>query len=243
MNKKKTFSIRLKSTLLWTIMSVATIIAFISTTILMFNSLKIRHKVAIYWTKLFNLCAKKICGLSFEVIGKENIPDYPVIIASNHQSIWETLCFSSIFPPHVWILKDTLLKIPVFGWALKSCGPIPINRKNKTTSIKTVLEFGKIRMEERLSILSFPEGTRLNPKERKKYKYGTAQLAVLLNKSIIPVAHNAGLFFPKNNLCLFPGKITVKICPVILAEKNSNINELTLKLESIINKELDNLNV
>ena len=241
--KNKTLSIRIRSTLLWTIMSVATILAFIMTTVLMFNSLKTRHRVAYYWTRLFNLCANKLCGLSFEVIGRENIPKDTIIIASNHQSIWETLCFSSIFPVHVWVLKSSLLNIPVFGWALRSCGPIPFNRSYKSTAMKSILRLGKLRLENGFSILTFPEGTRLNPKERKRYKFGTVQLAYLLQKSILPVAHNAGVFFPKNTLCLFPGKITVKILPVILVNENSDVNDIKAQLEYTINHELDKLNV
>ena len=243
MNNKKTLSIRFKSLLLWIIMSIAAILAFFFTTLLTFNSLKIRHKVAFYWTRLFNFCAENICGLTFEVIGKENIPLSPAIIASNHQSIWETLCFSSFFPPHVWVLKSSLLKIPFFGWALKACGPIPINRDNKRTAMKIILNVGELRIKEGFFILSFPEGTRLKIKERKPYQNGTARLAILLQKPIVPVAHNAGLFLPKNSLCLFPGKITVMVCPPILVDKDSNLPDLTLKLETTINNELDKLNV
>lgn len=235
--RKPTLEVRVRSTILWTIMSFYTVFIFIvSLAITKFNP-RIRHRVIITWTWLFNWCARNICGVKYEVIGKENILDQPAIIASNHQSMWETLCFCQIFPQHVWVLKNELLNIPFFGWALRTAAPIGINRDSGSGAMTAVLNQGLDRFKHGFWILTFPEGTRLLPGERKKYKLGTARLAVLLDAPILPVVHNAGTCYPKTGLCLYPGVITVSILKTMV-RKNDDITEITNELESVINKEL-----
>ncbi|MEN9391286.1 MAG: hypothetical protein RL017_584, partial [Pseudomonadota bacterium] len=193
------------------------------------------------WTWCFNFLARNLCGVKYEVFGKEHIPDAQSIIISNHQSAWETLCFSQIFPPHVWILKRALLSIPFFGWALKMCSPIAINRNNGIISIKQVIDQGKERFNNGFWILAFPEGTRMLPQHRVRYKIGAFQLSKVLNAPIVPVAHNAGYCFPKGQFCLFPGKITVIICPAVYSVNEDAVN-LMQTVESCINQELIKLN-
>lgn len=235
-----TLGVRIRSTILWTIMGVYSIlIFFIGVCVLPFPA-RTRHKVITTWTWLFNFCARNICNLHYEVIGKEYIMDSPAIIASNHQSMWETLCFTQIFPQHVWVLKKSLLKIPFFGWALKISAPIGIDRSTGANAMNEVLTEGLDRFKQGFWIMTFPEGTRLLPKQRKKYKTGTARLSILLNAPILPVAHNAGKFYPKTGLCLSPGTITVKICPPIY-RKSDDVVVLTEQLEKCINSALDDM--
>jgi 1-acyl-sn-glycerol-3-phosphate acyltransferase len=235
-----TLEIRIRSLILWAIMCVYSIIIFIiGVFVYPLPAIK-RHKVIITWTWLFNFCARNICNVQYNVIGKENIMKTPAIIASNHQSMWETLCFSQIFPQHVWILKKSLLKIPFFGWALKISAPIGIDRSTGNNAIKEVLKEGLDRFKQGFWIMAFPEGTRIAPKTRKKYKSGIARLAILLDTPILPVAHNAGYCYPKSGLWLYPGTITVKICPPIL-RSSDDVTLLTAELESCINSELDKL--
>ncbi|MCX8514830.1 MAG: lysophospholipid acyltransferase family protein [Burkholderiales bacterium] len=222
-------------------MGVLTIIASLFSIFLAPFSLKIRHKIALIWTWCFNFLARNLCGVKYEVFGKEHIPDAQSIIISNHQSAWETLCFSQIFPPHVWILKRALLSIPFFGWALKMCSPIAINRNNGIISIKQVIDQGKERFNNGFWILAFPEGTRMLPQHRVRYKIGAFQLSKVLNAPIVPVAHNAGYCFPKGQFCLFPGKITVIICPAVYSVNEDAVN-LMQTVESCINQELIKLN-
>ena len=235
-----TLKVRIRSTIMWTVMGVYSIlIFFIGLFVLPFPD-RTRHKVIITWTWLFNFCARNICGVKYEVIGKENIMDFPAIIASNHQSMWETMCFSQIFPQHVWVLKKSLLKIPFFGWALRISAPIGIDRSTGSNAMQEVLTQGLDRFKKGFWIMTFPEGTRIFPKQRKKYKGGTARLSILLDAPILPVAHNAGYLYPKTGLCLFPGTVTVKICPPIypLGEDASSLTE---KVEKCINAELDKM--
>ena len=233
-------SIRIRSIIFWGIMYVYSIIVFLIAVFVLPLPAKPRHKFIISWNWVFDFCARNICKLQYNVIGMENMIDGPAIISSNHQSVWETISFSMIFPQHVWILKKSLLKIPFFGWALKISDPIGIDRSKGNNAMKEVLSQGLDRFKKGFWIMTFPEGTRLNPGERKKYKSGTARLAILLDCPILPVAHNAGCFFPHNGLWLYPGTVTVKICPAIYRSSDDPIL-LTKQLEDCINIELDKM--
>jgi 1-acyl-sn-glycerol-3-phosphate acyltransferase len=237
---KPTFMIRIRSTILWAIMGVYSIFIFFVALLIAFCKPTTRNRVICSWTWLFNFCARNICGVKYQVIGRENIPNTPSIIASSHQSMWETLCFSQIFPQHVWVLKEELLKIPFFGWALSFAAPISINRNSSAKAMDKVLKQGLERFNQGFWILTFPEGTRLMPKERKKYKYGTAKLALLLNSNVLPVAHNAGYCYPKTGLCLYPGLITVKVGKVIVPTGQS-AEDMTYQLEATTNGMLDEI--
>jgi 1-acyl-sn-glycerol-3-phosphate acyltransferase len=219
-------------------MGIYTIIIFLIALSVAFCKPVTRNRILCSWTWLFNFCARNICGVKYQIIGRENIPKTPTIIASNHQSMWETLCFTQIFPLHVWVLKEELLKIPFFGWTLRFASPISIDRNSKGNAIEKVLKQGVERFDDGFWILTFPEGTRLMPKQRKKYKSGTARLALLLNSKILPVAHDAGCYYPKTGLCLYPGVITVKIGKPISPD-GQTAETLTKLLETTNNQMLD----
>lgn len=238
--QKPTLIVRARSALFWIVMGVYTILIFFIALSVAFCGPVTRNRVICSWTWLFNFCARNICGVKYRIIGAENIPNTPSIIASSHQSMWETLCFTQIFPQHVWVLKEELLKIPFFGWALSFAAPISINRSATASAMDRVLKQGVERFKHGFWILTFPEGTRLMPKERKKYKSGTARLAILLNSQVLPVAHNAGYYYPKTGLCLYPGIITVKVGKPISPE-NKTAEELTSQLEATTNNMLDEI--
>lgn len=238
--RQPTFMVRIRSSVLWTIMGAYTIIIFIVALFVAFCRARTRNRIICSWTWLFNFCARNICQVKYQVIGLENIMDAPAIIASNHQSMWETLCFSQIFPQHVWVLKEELMKIPFFGWALSFAAPISIDRSSSMIAMNRMLEQGVERFNDGFWILTFPEGTRLMPKKRKKYKTGTARLALLLKSKILPVAHNAGYCYPKTGLCLYPGTVTVKIGKAISSD-DATADNLTSQIENTINNMLDEI--
>ena len=238
--QQPTFMVRVRSTILWTIMGAYSIFIFIVALSVSFCKPRTRNRIIGSWTWVFNFCARNICQVKYQVIGLENIMDTPAIIASNHQSMWETLCFSQIFPQHVWVLKEELMKIPFFGWALRFAAPIGIDRRSSMVAMNRVLEQGAQRFEDGFWILTFPEGTRLMPKHRKKYKTGTARLALLLKSKVLPVAHNAGYCYPKTGLCLYPGTVTVKIGQAISLDATT-AESLTAQLETTINHMLDEI--
>ncbi|MEE8482371.1 MAG: lysophospholipid acyltransferase family protein, partial [Acidiferrobacterales bacterium] len=146
---------------------------------------------------------------------KENIPQGAVIIMGKHQSTWETFAFQQIFPPQVWVLKRELLRLPFFGWALALMEPIAINRGAGHRAVEQIIEQGRKRLQEGRWVTVFPEGTRVPTGKRRRYGMGGAVLAAETGFPVLPVAHNAGTYWPRRSVKLHPGTIRVVIGPVI----------------------------
>ena len=170
-----------------------------------------RYKFISLWAKTILFWLKISCNISFKVNGLENIPNEAFMILSKHQSAWETLAFQKVFPPQVWVLKKELLWIPFFGWGLAMTSPIAINRKAGKRALEQMLKQGIDRINRGFCIVVFPEGTRIKPKEVGRYHIGGAWLATKAKINIVPVAHNAGYFWPKNSFIKKPGEITISI--------------------------------
>ena len=131
-------------------------------------------------------------GIDYEVRGRENIPAEPMVILSKHSSAWETLAYSSIFPPHVYVIKRELKWLPFLGWGLALISPIVINRADRKTAMTRMTRVGDERLKQGFSIMIFPEGTRMPVGKRGMYKLGGALLAAPTGARVLPVAHNAG---------------------------------------------------
>jgi 1-acyl-sn-glycerol-3-phosphate acyltransferase len=170
-----------------------------------------RWKIIAGWPRLAAWLAGPVFGIRYEVRGRENIPAEPVVIMSKHSSAWETLAFSGIFPPHVYVMKRELLWLPFLGWGLALFSTIAIDRSDRKNAIHRTVELGKQRFSQGFSIMVYPEGTRIAVGKRGKYKRGAAVIAVQTGARVLPVAHNAGLLWPRNSFLKQPGKVTVVI--------------------------------
>lgn len=200
----------------------------------------LRYRIIKGWAWLTVFSARWICGIRFRVIGADNIPEEPCIILSKHQSAWETLAFQQIFPPHVWVLKRELLRVPFFGWGLAMLSPIAIDRSAGTRALIQTLEQGRERLRDGFSIVIFPEGTRVAPGHRARYHSGGAWLATKTGVPVVPVAHNAGACWRRNAFLKFPGLITVSIGPP-LEPHNLRPEELIGRVETWIENEMAHL--
>ena len=180
-----------------------------------------RWRVISWWPRFATWLARWLLGITYEVEGKENIPNEPCIILSKHQSAWETLAYNGIFPPHVYVLKRELFWIPFLGWGLALYSPIGIDRSNPKSAMQRVIDQGRERFKQGFCVMMFPEGTRVAVGSRKAYRPGGAILAKQLGARVLPVAHNAGLCWPRNSFLKFPGKVTVRIgTPIESADKS-----------------------
>ena len=150
------------------------------------------------WAKFNIFLLKLIFGLTYRVQGAENIPDQPGVIMANHQSDWETLAFQEIFPAQSYILKKELFYIPFFGWGLAANEPIAIDRSQKQRALNIIVSKSKERVNNGRWIVIFPEGTRQPYGESGKYQVGGSVVANKLGVTVLPVAHNAGKFWPKS---------------------------------------------
>ena len=204
-----------RSSVWWVIFFVTTIVYAVLGQFLVVLPMEWRYRLISTWGSLNILTLKWICGVRYRIEGKENLPDGPAIVLSNHQSTWETLAFTRIFPPQVWVLKKSLLRVPFFGWGIAILKPIAIDRSAGATAMEQVVEQGRKRLEDGFWVVVFPEGTRVAPGKKKRYKMGGAVLAAETGYPVVPVAHNAGYFWPRHQFIKWPGEIIVRIGPVI----------------------------
>lgn len=178
-----------------------------------------RHALANGWGRTNLWLQKKVCGLTYTITGMEHIPPGGAVIMSKHQSAWETIALRGLLPKtQAWVLKRELMRIPVFGWAMATVQPIAIDRQAGRKAIKQVIEQGKARLAEGRNVIIFPEGTRTPPGERHRYGVGGGLLAEKSGAPVIPIAHNAGVFWARRGLRKHPGTVQVVIGPPISSE-------------------------
>ncbi len=193
-------------------------------------SFSIRYRISTCWSAILLWLCKTFCKLDHKIEGLENLPkDQAYIVLSKHQSAWETIAFRMILPNHTFVLQRSLTWIPFFGWALATMKPISINRADQTNALRALVKQGKERLSEGMVVIIFPEGTRTAPGEIKKFNAGGALLAQQTGSPVIPIAHNAGKFWPRYSFFKYPGTITVKIGPAIETQgiKAKEINSMT----------------
>ena len=192
---------------------------------LIFSPVKLfSYKFVVYlsnlWTTLVIKLSKMILGIDFLISGLDNIPKKgSFIVASNHQSAWETFFFGSLFPGSIFILKDELRRIPIFSQYFKKLGFIFVKRNKAFDSMKTVIRtISKLTSREKRIFVIFPEGTRLLPSERGKINTGVFAIHKFLNIPILPVSLNSGVYWVNKTFSKKKGTIKVKIHPLIKKE-------------------------
>lgn len=199
-----------------------------------------RYRIITAWSRCVVWAARVLCGIRYRVVGAEHLPRQPCIILSKHQSAWETLALQLIFPPQVWVLKKELLRVPFFGWGLAMLSPIAIDRSARREALQQLIEQGRERLAAGFCIVIFPEGTRIAPGQRGKYRPGGARLAVETATPVIPVAHNAGLCWGRNAFIKRPGLVTVSIGAPI-DPRDMNADQLARRVEDWIEGEMTRL--
>ncbi len=174
-----------------------------------------RFWVVSRWCVMVNWLLRVIVGLDYRIEGAEHIPDTPCIVFSKHESAWETIILPIHFAPQTWVLKRELLWLPFFGWGLAMLAPIAIDRSAGKTALQQVIEQGRERLARGAWVVVFPEGTRVAPGARRRYKQGGASLAAATGAKVVPVAHDSGDYWPRNSFLKYPGVIRLVIGPPI----------------------------
>ena len=168
---------------------------------------------------------KFICRIDWKVKG-EISSKKPVVIASNHQGLWESFYLQTLANPLTTIIKKELIFVPFFGWSLSLLNPIKINRTKKIQSAKKVIMLGTKKLHNGFSILLFPEGTRKIPgKEVGKFARSAADLAIKNNVDLIPIYHDSGLYWKNKKFIKFPGTIKVVIGDPIQGKDSSEMTK------------------
>ena len=231
---KPTLAIMIRSAILWSTMGLLAVPYTVIAIAIIILPIRIRHRVIRSWADIYVFIAKHLCGVNYTVMGLENFVAGPALIASNHQSMWETAGFAHIFPQHVWILKRELLHVPFFGWAISTLAPIAINRSKGSIAIQQILKQSTDRIKRKLWILVFPEGTRVKPGTRKPFKTGISKMSLALNLPVVPVAHNAGYILPRAGFWIYPGIVNIIVDKPIYPLPDETPEDLTLRIENVI---------
>jgi 1-acyl-sn-glycerol-3-phosphate acyltransferase len=167
------------------------------------------------WLRQVAWVERTIGGMSYRVVGWENVPDGPCLIAAKHQSAWETLKLHLLFRDPAVVLKKELLSIPIWGWYLSRIGMIPIDRSAGSQAVQVMIQAARRAILDKRKIVIFPQGTRVAPGDKRPYKSGIAALYRELDLPIIPMALNSGLLWAKNSFVRKPGVITIEFLPPI----------------------------
>ena len=175
----------------------------------------IPHRWMFYWMhawgKVMRFFLWSLCGITLKVEEWERISQHAVIYFVKHQSTFETFVLPGLLPFHTYVLKQELLKLPFFGWGLRLLRVIAIDRTQGVKSLKAVIAKGKARLAKGCSIVIFPEGTRVAVNDAPEFHKSGALLARGVGCDIIPIAHNAGLLWPKGTFLKKRGTVTVCI--------------------------------
>ena len=167
------------------------------------------------WLKVAIWGARVICGVRHRVTGMENVPTAAdgraaVLLASKHQSTWETFAYPALMPhPLAYVFKRELLYVPFFGWAMSRMDMIHIDRSKRAEAWNKVAAQGQRIMGQGGWVIMFPEGTRAARGQQGTYKGGAARLAIATGTPIVPIAVNSAVCWPRKSWLLRPGVIDV----------------------------------
>ena len=196
-----------------------------------------RKPINVWISGIFQLL-ETICNITYEIRGGGNVPEHALIVASKHQSAFETLALFLYLKKSVFIHKKQLFYIPIFGQYLKKTNMISIDRSDGASAMRKMLKQAKSKMSDGYSIIVFPEGTRKKPGEKPDYKTGFIGIYNETNSEILPVAVNSGHCWPKHTFVKKPGHIIIKILkPIASGLKRSDIlNKVQSMIEEETNK-------
>jgi 1-acyl-sn-glycerol-3-phosphate acyltransferase len=163
-----------------------------------------------------NICCwllRVIAGTKLEVRGRENLPAGAALIASKHQSAWDTFGLVPLLHDPALVMKAELGRIPLYGWFARKFGMILIPREKRAAALKQLLRDAKDRAADGRHILIFPEGTRRTPGAPADYKSGALALYEALDLPCVPIALNTGVFWPRRGFLRRPGTMIVEFLP------------------------------
>jgi 1-acyl-sn-glycerol-3-phosphate acyltransferase len=198
-------------------------------------SSKYVRAVSQFWANGLMFLLRTVVNLKYVERGRENIPEGPCIVICNHQSLWETIALSTIFPEASFVAKIEILRIPIVGWFLTKYPMIMLDRSAGPSSVRKLLAASAKTISDGRKIVIFPQGTRCDVNEPVKFKRGVTALYAHLGVPALPVALNSGVFWPGDRLMRYAGTITVSYLPRI--EPGLNSNEFRVLAETMISDE------
>ncbi|MDD5250049.1 MAG: lysophospholipid acyltransferase family protein [Rhodocyclaceae bacterium] len=196
-----------------------------------------RRLFVMLWVHPVAWLVRHLLRIDHRVLGRENLPAAPCIVLCKHQSAWETIVLQQIIPLTSFVYKRELHWLPFFGWGLWLMPFVAIDRGAGKQALTQVAERGKRRLAEGYSVVIFPEGTRVPPGHKKRYKVGGAHLAVRSGAPVVPVALNSGECWGRQAFFKRPGVVTVSIGPAI-DPAGLSAEDINLRAETWIENEM-----
>lgn len=172
--------------------------------------------IARAWGRTSLWLLKIVCGIEVEFRGLEKIPPGALLVASKHQSLWETFALLLLFPDPAFIAKRELMWIPLFGWYIWRAEMIWVDRGARAQALAAIAQRAREEFARGRQLIIFPEGTRRAPGAEPAYKYGVVHLYAEAGVPCLPIALNSGLFWPRRSYRRIPGTIRVEILDPIL---------------------------
>ncbi|GGK25380.1 lysophospholipid acyltransferase family protein [Salinarimonas ramus] len=196
------------------------------------------REVARVWAHSSLWLLRVVAGTKVEWRGLENIPPGAMLVASKHQSLWETFALLVILDDPAFVLKRELMWIPFFGWYAWKARSVPINRKGRSAALADLAVAAERTLADGRQIILFPEGTRRPPGAEPAYKWGIVHLYDRLGAPVLPIALNSGLYWPRRKFLRRPGTIVVEVMPPILPGKPKEVffAELQATIEAASNR-------
>jgi 1-acyl-sn-glycerol-3-phosphate acyltransferase len=164
-----------------------------------------------FWARTNMWLLRGVCGIKVEFRGLDKIPPGALIVASKHQSLWETFALFPLFADPAFILKRELMWIPFFGWYSWKGGMIPVNRGKRSQALAELSVIARVELARNRQIVIFPEGTRRAPGAEPSYKYGVVHLYAEMGVTCLPIALNSGLLWPRRSFRRYPGTVIVEV--------------------------------
>ena len=169
-----------------------------------------------FWSRSSLWLYDKIAGTGSDIAGQENLPQGSFILAPKHQSLWDTIAFFPFLEDPLYILKRELTWIPFFGWYILKMRMIPVDRGSRAKALRQVVAATKRELARNpRQLIIYPEGTRRPPGAEPAYKHGIVELYTQLGLPVVPVAHVAGLYWPRRKFLRYPGTIRARFLPPI----------------------------
>ncbi|OED36794.1 hypothetical protein AB833_25630 [Chromatiales bacterium (ex Bugula neritina AB1)] len=232
----------LRSLLFWIVFALSIGVYWLPVLLSVVLPLRKRYDIVNLWVRFIIWWLKVTCKMDYEVKGGEHAALEPAIIFAKHQSTWETFALKLFFPHSVYVAKRELLWIPCFGWAFAALDYIYINRSAGRRVMAQLIDQARKKVANGFSITIFPEGTRTALGAAPAYKKGGAVIAVKTGTPVLPVAHNAGEFWPRHSFLKWPGTITISIGPPIKTA-GRDAEEVLQEASAWIEKEMESLYV
>lgn len=174
-----------------------------------------QRRVPPVWLWIGYTLEKYVLGLDYEVIGAENLPAAPYLVAMKHESAWETMKLYRLFGNPAIVLKKELMDAPILGTYGKAMDMVPVDRSKGREATKYMVQAARQILTDKRPLVIFPQGTRVKPGVKKPYKAGISKLYEDLNIPLVPIALNSGVFWGRNKFWKHPGLITIHIFPAI----------------------------